>query len=176
MLALLTTLQLCDLTDAVMEELKNGKLESAMVTLNRSNKLELLLQLLGLDYLLDAEVTYNPKAMGKIVVIGEAHIKASVIYGIGKQHSIDKRRFELCLEYLDGKKYDYNKFRYSDKYAAIILGPMPHSTTCKGEHSSIFSTMKNMDGFPPVIHLEKISKASFHEAMAKLISNGLVAA
>ena len=171
-----TTLQLYDLTEAVREELNNGKLESAMVVLNRSNKLELLLQLLGLDYLLNAEVTYNPKALGKIVVIGEAHIKADVIYGIGKQHSIDKKRFELCLEYLDGKKYDYNKFRYSDKYAAIILGPMPHSTTCKGEHSSILATMQNTDGFPPVISLDKICKASFQKAMLKLISNGIVAA
>lgn len=176
MLTLFTTSQLYDLTEAVREELNNGKLESAMVALNRSNKLETLLQLLDLEYLLNAEVTYNPKAMGKIVVIGEAHIKANVIYGIGKQHSIDKRRFELCLEYLDGKKYDYNKFRYSDKYAAIILGPMPHSTTCKGEYSSILSTMKNTDGFPPVIHLEKISKASFQDAMVKLISNGVIAA
>ena len=75
-----TTSQLYDLTEAVREELNNGKLESVMVALNRSNKLETLLQLLDLEYLLNAEVTYNPKAMGKIVVIGEANIKANVIF------------------------------------------------------------------------------------------------
>ena len=52
-----TTSQLYDLTEAVREELNNGKLESAMVALNRSNKLETLLQLLDLEYLLNAEVT-----------------------------------------------------------------------------------------------------------------------
>ena len=64
-LTLFTTSQLYDLTEAVREELNNGKLESAMVALNRSNKLETLLQLLDLEYLLNAEVTYNPKAMVK---------------------------------------------------------------------------------------------------------------
>ena len=53
---------------------------------------------------------------------------------------------------------------------------MPHSTTCKGEYSSILSTMQNTDGFPPVIPLDKICKASFQDAMSKLILKGIVAA
>ena len=97
MLTLFTTSQLYDLTEAVREELNNGKLESVMVALNRSNKLETLLQLLDLEYLLNAEVTYNPKAMGKIVVIGEANIKANVIFSLTIQTHQRKRQSTLRL-------------------------------------------------------------------------------
>ena len=49
------------------------------------------------------------------------------------------------------KNLDFRKFRYTNKYAAVIAGPMPHSVKGKGDYSSGLEMIKNEPGYPDVV-------------------------
>lgn len=57
---------------------------------------------------------------------------------------------DITSDYDRIKNIDFRKFRYSDKYAAIIAGPMPHSVKGKGDYSSGLEMIKNEPGYPPI--------------------------
>lgn len=156
-------------TDRVMER---------MTYLNRTNRLESLLELLGLsnkDSILDSFNSNN----GKIVVVGESEVTKQCLLAIGKECGISKDRFEFCLNYDEAKKFNFKKTQYSDKYSLIMVGPMPHSSYGTGDFSSALSAIRNTDGYPPVVSLGfqslKITKTNFRNTLKGLISNRVLA-
>ena len=63
--------------------------------------------------------------------------------------------------------------QWQPTYSAVLVGPMPHSGTTKGDFSSIKSAIENEEGFPPIVRLGtnglKISKSDFRIKLQELI-------
>ena len=112
----------------------------------------------------------------KIVVLGGPMTKENHLLGIAKQYGLDKNCFEFCLSYDKAKKYQYHKLKNTEKYAAIIVGPIPHSTTGKGDYSSAIAAMEGDEKYPPVFRVEKITGASFRSVLNRMLDKKLVAA
>ena len=177
---LLNPAQLYELTELLAKELSAGKLEELVASYNRGGKLEEFLSWLGLENLLNGSLIYNPRAHGKIVVIGQTSTQIKNLIGVAKEMGFSKDRFEFVADYNEAKTFKFNKLINQDKYALILVGPMPHSTSCKGDFSSIISCMEQTDGYPPVLRLGgpdlKITKTGFRECLEKSIESNLVAA
>lgn len=170
--------ELLELEEAIREEL-NDNLTGILTKLNRTDRLEDLLSLLGLENLLEKEAGYQVYKTGKIVVIGQSDVKAEVLLAIGKKLGIDKKRFELYLEYEDAKKFNFKKMQWQPSYSVVLVGPIPHSGVSKGDAGSIISAIEMEEGYPPVVRLGrnslKITKTVFQEKLRELIELGIVA-
>lgn len=143
-------------------------LEHILFQLNRTDRLEELFILLGLEELLGIETQYIPKD-GKIIVIGQSEVKKDVFAAIAKDCGFEKDRFEFYLDYEDAKTFDFKKTQWSSKYSYIMAGPVPHSGKAKGDYSGIITALENQEGYPPVIRLGieklRITKTSFREGL-----------
>ena len=91
--------ELLELEENIKEEL-DDHLTAALSRMNRSGQLEDFLRLLGMEHLLQKESGYEVYKKGKIVVIGQSDVK------------LDKKRFELYLEYEDAKKFNFQKMQW----------------------------------------------------------------
>ena len=105
---MLNTEELLELEDSIREELEDHLLE-VLAKLNRTEQLEDLLQLLGMEYLLEKDSSYQVYKTGKIVVIGQSDVPAESLLAIAKKLNIDKNRFELYLDYEDAKLSTFKK-------------------------------------------------------------------
>ena len=168
-----------ELEEQLRKRLTNN-LEQILVKLNREEKLEEFLALVGMKDLLGDDSIDRPTD-GKIIVIGESEIDKDKLLGIAKQLGFTKDRFEFHLEYDEAKRYDFNKTKWSWNYSCILVGPMPHSGKAKEDFSSIIVRLENEEGFPPCIRLGtngsnlKITKTSFREGMLLAVKKGCIA-
>lgn len=164
--------ELQELEDNIKKEL-NDHLTGILTLLNRTDRLEELLILLGMEELLKQESNYESYRTGKIVVIGQSDVKKDHLLAIGKSFGIDKNRFELFLDYEDAKTFDFKKIQWQPTYSLIMVGPMPHSIAGKGNYSSIISALESESGYPPVVRLGKnslkITKSDFKEKLKEAI-------
>lgn len=118
---------------------------------------------------------FNPRAYGKIVIIGATKIAKNVMLAIGSKHNIMKNRFEFVDDYCDAKNYQIQKMRNNNNYAAVIVAAIPHKTVSTGDFSSLVSALRNTPGYPSVIHDKNLSKTAFDNYIEWLINQGLVA-
>lgn len=172
----LNEMQMYELSEVLMKEFAEGALEKAISSLNRAGKLADWLEMMGLSQLLGGDIFYNPKIYGKILVLGDSRTNKRHLTGVAKSMGFAGDRFEFFLDYDGSQKYNYSKLRYSDKYAAVIVGPIPHSTVGKGNYSSAIVAMETEQGYPPVFRVDKITNNSFRSVMDKLQQKNLVAA
>lgn len=167
--------ELVKLEEEVREEL-NDNLAGILSRLNRIGKLEEFLSLAGLNSLLGNDDWYEVHKNGIIVVVGQCDVREKELLAIAKQLGIAKDRFEFYLDYKDAERLNFDRMRYQPKYSAILVGPMPHSGTAKGDYSSIISALESEQGYPPVFRLGqnglKISKTGFKEKLQELLSEG----
>ena len=154
---------------------------------NRMGELESLLESWGLQELIDpvpetSASFYDTRKDGKIVVIGESQVKERDLLGIVKNLKLDKDRFEFCLDYDAIEIYNFKKLQWDINYRLVIVGPMPHSTTGKGNSRSTISEMEKPDnGYPKVIRLgsnrlkfqNPISKNCWRSSWRKTIFKGI---
>lgn len=179
---MLTINELMELEDSLRDEL-NDSLTGILVNLNRQNKLGELLSLLGLKHLLDVEPELDGTFLknGRIVVIGASEVPERHLLGVAKGLGLDKDRFEFYLDYEDGKKFEYSKLYYHSNYSLVMVGPMPHSSTGKGDYSSAIAAMEATEGYPPVVRIEisglrAISKSAFRMKLEEALNSGLIVA
>lgn len=141
---------------------------------NRTGELESLLSYWGLSSLIKNDAPssndfYANNKEGTIVVIGASQVKEHDLLGIVKSLGLDKDRFEFCLDYKSIESYQFSKLQYNPDYRLVIVGPMPHSTTGKGDSRSTISELENGCGYPKVIRLGtnelKITKTNFKQAL-----------
>ena len=169
---MLSVEELCELEENIREEL-DEYLTAAIANLNRSGQLEELLQLLGMEHLLNKEISYEVYKTGKIVVIGQSEVKAEVLLAIAKKLGLAKERFELHLDYYDAKDFNFKKMQWQPSYSLIMVGPMPHSGSGKGDYGSVISAIETEEGFPPVVRLGtnglKITKSDFKIKLEEMI-------
>ena len=166
------------LEDELLQYLSE-ELEAVLIRLNRENQLEDLFRLIGASHLLHSGEIDNRNPKGKILVIGQSSVKVSELLAVGKKLGFEKERFEFSLDYEAGKKYDFKKIQWSDKYSLILVGPMPHSGVSKGSYSSVIVAIENEDGYPPIMRMGteklKITKSSFFESLEKAREERLIA-
>lgn len=155
----------------------DDNLSSILVRLNSSGRLEELAKLIGANDLL-AKNDYEVFATGKIFVAGASAVTEDVLRGIAKRFGIGTDRLEFCLGYEEAKKFNYGKLQWKPEYAAIVVGPMPHSGDSKGDYSSIITALEKEQGFPPVYRMGtnelKITKTGFRNLLNELIEKGVV--
>ena len=172
----LTANELYDLTYRLEEEF-HSNLNKILSSLNQSGQLIKILSMMGLENLLPQDkVFHNTKKI--IVVIGQSNTKVDKLIGVAKELGFHKEQFLFCLDYNDAKTFQYKKLQYSPKYAAVLVGAIPHSTKDKGGFSSIISALEHQNGYPPVIRIGnnelKITKSSFKQSLSDLISKKLL--
>lgn len=171
--------ELLEIEDSVKEVL-DERLEEILTKLNRTDKLEEFLQLIGLGNLIGEPETDTSNKNGKIIVIGSCEVGKETLAACAKKnYGIEKNRFEFFLDYDDAKSFNFKKTRWSDDYSVILVGQMPHSGNAKGSFSSIISAIENQEGYPPVVRVGsnglKITKAAFKNAMESLIREKKIA-
>lgn len=170
--------ELEEIVDAIQ---KTESVTKIVTYLNRIGELEKVLKGAGLDSIFNPRENCNfqPYKNGKIVVLGDSHVKEEILIAICKESGIDKGRLELCLDYKKVEKYDIRKMYYNSNYSAILVGPSPHSGVGKGHSSSIIAQLEDEDGYPPVIRLTsgsklKITKGSFKNAIKVLVDEEII--
>ena len=150
---------------------------------NRKGELEEMLEKWGMYDLIksafpSSDDFYETEKDGKIVVIGAPQVKEHDLLGVAKSLGLDKDRFEFCLDYYESVKYPFHKLQYNTKYRLVIVGPMPHSTSVKGDSSSAISEMETGVGYPRVIRLGsnelKITKTNFKKALQEQIAENYI--
>ena len=170
--------ELFDLEEALKEEL-DEHLTEILTRLNRTECLEDFLCLLGMVHLLRPDIGYQVHKTGKIVVIGQSDVRAEVLLSVAAKLGLEKSRFDLHLEYEDAIKFNFRKMQWEPSYSAILVGPMPHSGTTKGDFSSIITAIENGEGYPPVIRLGanslKITKSDFKAKLQELLDTKKIA-
>lgn len=170
--------QLEDLDERLKYEL-DEHLTQILTRLNRDDRLDELLEILGLINLLKPEPMYACFDNGKIVVLGESNVAEAVLLSIAKDLGLDKKRFEFHLGYDEAKMFDGRKMQWNPAYSLILVGPMPHSGTSKGDASSVITALENTEGYPPVIRLGtnslKISKSDFRAKLTEAMEKKLIA-
>ena len=163
---------LFELEETLKDELDNH-LEEILVKLNQTDKLEDFLRLIGMQELLGLDNIQECFNDGQIIVIGNSEVDKEKLAAVAKNMGFDRDRFEFYLDYEDAKKFDFKKTQWSTKYSCILVGPMPHSGTAKGDYSSVIAALENEDGYPPVVRMGtnglKITKSSFRQTLDYLV-------
>jgi len=63
--------------------------------------------------------------------------------------------------------------QWQPTYSLIMVGPMPHSGSAKGDYSNIISALESEDGYPPVVRLGsnglKITKSDFKSKLIEMV-------
>ena len=168
----LTTYELDELKQAMMERMPDA-LMPAIMAANRTGDLSCLLRLLGMgDLIEDEDVSLQPT---RVAVLGDSMVKESKLRSIVRKNGFDPEVFEFALGYNELKHFVYDKLRDSYSYRAVMVGPIPHSTTGKHDSASTILEMKNHpELYPPVIELRdstglKITNNSFAQGLSKLL-------
>lgn len=176
---MLDVVQLMELEERLRPEL-DSRLEEILSRLNRTERLEEFLEMVGLKNLLSDDSAYETFKNGTIVVIGASKVKKVALIAVGEELGISRDRFEFHMEYKDIEKLKITDFKCNLKYSLIMVGPMPHSGVGKENASSIISAMEGKAGYPPVMRLGtnglKISKTDFKNKLQESIDTGKIVA
>lgn len=174
----LSIIELSELEDEVMKRLPD-EITAILARLNRTGDLENWLEMMNMSDLLNDQNKFESFKNGKIVVVGETHVKEEVLLGVAKTLGLDKNRFEFCLDYEHIQKYNFKKMQYAPQYRVILFGPAPHSGHGKSNGSSIIAKLENSAAYPRVVRIHdsntlKITKSNFRETLKKLIAEDYI--
>ena len=174
---MIDVVELFEVKDGILRYI-NENIVGVLTTLNRTERLDDFLQLIGMQNPFHKERVFQTDKRGKIVVFGQSSVsKSELLMSAGKM-GFYKNRFEFHLGYEELKNFNVRKYQYQYSYAAMFVGPMPHSGIGKGDYSSIIARMENDEGYPPVIRMGenelKITKSGFQNVLTSLISKGTI--
>ena len=125
-------------------------------------------------------VVGNPE--GLVLVIGKNMEDVNILKSVVKSYGLNpKERFVFVWEPRKVDGYKYFDLQNNDKWAAIMVGSLPHSAHGKEDSSSILVQMETTPGYPPVVRLSangslKITKSNFKKSVNELLTYGIVAA
>jgi len=166
------------LADKVAEAFLDER-ESIISTLFAKGKLDEFLDLVGMKKIAN-EIASTPKIKSKkIIVVGQSAGGSERDYRMAAINmGVDPNDLELYLNYYDGKKIDFEKYKNNPSYCAIMVGPMPHSGKSKGDYPSAVAMMEHEEGYPKIIKLGrnglKLTTQSFMYGLAQLASDGVI--
>ena len=153
------------------------EVERMLIKANREGRLDELLEKIGVS--MYKEPAYQTYKSGTILIIGGSAVKENVLTKIAADMGIDKKRLEFCLNYEASKTFNYKKLYFNPSYSVVLFGAVPHSSTGKGNSSSVIAEMENKEGYPRVERLWsnnelKITKSNFREKLSQLIEEGVL--
>ena len=151
-------------------------LPSAVQALNRTDRIDKLLDLLGIGKPSPLDIFYQGLKRKNILVLGQLDTNVENIYKIGEKYKISRKRFEIISEYDDCADFNFKMLQYSSKYCMIMFGPQPHKGKNIGNNSSGIAAVEKYDFYPPSIRVGnlKITKSSFEAALRKCIDEGYI--
>jgi hypothetical protein len=91
--------------------------------------------------------------MMKMVVIGDLKVSKSVIQKLIKSFGLKMKQIEF-IGYKESKSKTKKQMKGMD---VILVGAMPHSTKATDGCSSAIESMRQEDGFPPIIECRNSS-------------------
>lgn len=169
--------ELFEAKDGILQYI-NENIIGVLTTLNRTERLDDLFQLLGMQNPFLKERVFQTNKRGKIVVLGQSSVSQSDLLVSAGKMGFDKSRFEFHLGYEEMKSFNVRKYQYQFSYAAVLAGPMPHSGVGKGDYSSVLTAMENGEGYPIVVRMGenelKISKSGFQRILQTLLDDRVV--
>lgn len=135
-----------------LKEAFDSDLTAILTKLNRTNRLQEFLELIGLESLYPGySGHFKNYGTGKIVVIGASQVKELHLVKEADALGLSRDRFEFHLDYNDASRFDYKKMQYRPEYALVMFGPVHHSGHEKGNYGSVIVAIENTDGYPPVV-------------------------
>lgn len=170
--------QINDVYDELLRRTGLDNLFSVMLLANRSGTLDSMLKSIGQEDLLSDLGLVVSKRVKRVVVIGESAVKEKRLRSFAGEYCPESEgyEFEFKLTY-NVKAFDFRKMQNNDSYYAVLAGPMPHSTSDKGDYSSVMARMENEPRqWPHLIRMTdgagtlKITNNSFKDALQKLLA------
>ena len=148
--------------------------------LDATGKLDEFLKITDLKSEVRKELDRNLIPTKKVLVVGNGLAKESEYRQQCKNGGISPENFEFYLDFEDGAKIDFDKYKDNPEYGGIIVGAMPHVGVSKGNYSSVIEYIENEPGFPKVVRGNdggklKLSVNGFYTAVLELFTSGALA-
>ena len=163
--------------EPIIDEVKE-RIEKNMYLYNRLEELEEYLISINMKGVLDEfkQFFVMPRKNSRIVILGASEISSNQIYSILSEYGFTDDRVELCTDDEKLKIYDIENLKYTDIYCAVLVGPLPHSTSGTSHYASMIARLEQEEGFPKTIRLQagqtlKITKGSLRNAL-EIYKNG----
>jgi hypothetical protein len=118
----------------------------------------------------------NTSPNQKILVIGTPHVNIDDMLDIAAEFGYTEDNFELHTDYDKLKNLDIKRFKNSEKYDAIIVGPIAHSVKGNDYNSFLAKTLSGEKGYPywtKCITESRELKITAHTFRRALINVGL---
>lgn len=166
------------LADKVAEEFLEDS-EAIIANLYAKGKLDEFLDLVGMKKLAAEIASTSTIRTKKIVVVGQSAGGSERDYRLAATNmGVEPNDVEFYLDYYDGKKINFEKYKNNPDYCAIMVGPMPHNGKSKGEYPSVVAMMEHEEGYPKIVKLGrnglKLTTQSFMYGLAQLASEGII--
>jgi len=170
--------QVNDVYDALLKRAKIENLLHAISLANRQGSLDEMLRSMGQEELLVELGFVESARVKRVLVIGESEVKEKRLRSFAREYCPESEgyEFEYKLTY-NVKNFDFRKMQNNDSYLAVLVGPMPHSTSGKGDYSSAIARMENEPWqWPHAIRLTdgsgtlKITNNSFKDGLQELLT------
>lgn len=148
--------------------------------LDAIDKLDEFLKITELKSAVRKELDRSMLQTKKVLVVGNGLAK-EVEYGQQCRNiGISPANFEFYLDFEDGAKIDFDKYKDNPEYGGIIVGAMPHNGISKGKYPSVIEYIENEPGFPKVVRSNeggelKLSVSGFQKAVLELFTAGVLA-
>lgn len=166
------------LADRVADEFLENS-EAIIADLYARGKLDEFLDIVKMQKIAD-EVASSPSLKTKkIVVVGQSSGASERDYRLAAENmGVDPDSIEFYLNYDDGKKMRFEKYKDNKDYCAIMVGPIPHSGKSKGDYPSAVAMMEHEVGYPRIVKLGKnglkLTTQSFMFGLAQLAAEGII--
>lgn len=164
----------------------NENLYKLLTEYNRKGSLKSFLTNIGFDAPSDEDTInlqsykYAPPLNSYVLVFGDYSVKQNDLRGIIKKLGLEHTKFEF-KEYKDTASFRFSELEYSQRYSAVLFGPIPHKTKEMGDCSSIIAKMESGKyAYPHCRRITdeakklKITKSAFEKVLQDLISNGIL--
>ena len=171
--------QLLSVSEIVSDAFRDDPIK-IIAHLDATGKLDDFLKITGLKSEVRKELDRNLIPTKKVLVVGNGLAKESEYRQQCRKGGFSPDNFEFYLDFHDGKKIDFDKYKNNPEYGGIIVGPMDHNGISKGDYSSVIEYIENEPGFPKVVRGNegselKLSVSGFYRAVLDLFTSGALA-
>src|SRR5690625_125356 len=117
---------------------------------NRLNTLDDYLDKIDYEYEKRNETLITNSTTGKIVIIGQTKTRPHHLEKVADQLKIDVKRLEFYLDYEAINNHPFEKYKWNDNYACILVGQIPHKVRGLEDESSMIAQIENnQEMYPP---------------------------
>ena len=175
---MMNAIEMSDYSALLYTSLTQDRINEIVSRANRSGLIDSLMDMLGIRPASEKDEVVIDCTRGKILILGRWAYDESILRDIGRQTKIDPNRFEIFTDYGRFKSRSFERIRYSDKYACVLFGAIPHKAKDLNGSSNLISRMENEPGFPHIERIgcneNKLTKSGIIKALRKLKKAGII--